>query len=308
MIWRNSTISKWGLEYGSGLNLSQDVFLAVDDSRLNDLELLNSFGANTYVRLPLISKSEDAIHLLEPIAQIAWGKRKEAIVYIDESLNTEFDMGNILSISRYSTSDQFETGFHASYGLRYKYQTNENIQGGLEIGRVLRLDEQPGFTNSSGLRDKQSDIFLAAKLSLPFDTYVSFQGLLGSKFEAKKTDFNAGIEYEDIYLDTKYSFLQSDSREYRLSPIEEWTMSAGYEINNNWRLNSNLRYDETESHLAMLGAGLSYKNQCVIVNLEMDRRYSLQGTSPPRTNFSFAISLKGFSTGGVNNILEKSCK
>ena len=308
LIWRSSMISQLGLEYGSELNLNQDLFIAVDDSRLNDFELLNSIGANTYVRLPLISNTAKTSQLLEPIAQVAWGKRKDAIVYIDESLNTEFDMGNLLSISRFSTSDQFETGYHGAYGLRYKYQTLKNIQGGLALGRVLRLNEQRSFTSSSGLRNKKSDIFLAAELTLPYESYVSFQGLLSNKFEAKKADFNAGFDYEPIYFDTKYSYLQSDNREYRLDPIEEWTMIASYEINNNWQLNSNLRYDETESHLAMLGAGLSYENQCVLINLEMDRRYSLEGTSPPTTNFSFAISLKGFSTGRETAVSEKGCK
>ncbi len=109
-------------------------------------------------------------------------------------------------------------------------------------------------------------------------------------------------------MDTKYSLLQADDEEDRLNPIEEWTISTGYKLNYNWDVKSNLRYDQTESHLALLGAGLTYENQCVLINLEMDRRYSLQGTSPPTTNFSFAISLKGFSTGKITTISEKSCK
>jgi LPS-assembly protein len=307
--WSNSMISKWGLEYGSGLNLNQDIFVAVDDSRLNDLEVLNSIGANTYFRLPLISKSNKATHLIEPMAQIAWGERKKAIVYVDESENTEFDMGNLFSISRYSASDQFETGLHGAYGLRYNYQTNKNITGGeLSFGQVIRFAEEPGFTNSSGLGEKKSDIFLAAQLFLPYASYVSFQGLIDNKFHTKKTDFNAGFKYKAIFLDTNYSFLQPDTEEHRLNPIEEWTLKTGYEINDNWQLGSNLRYDQIESHLAMLGAGLSYQNQCVVVNLEMDRRYSQEGTSPPTTNFSFAISLKGFSTRFTNSLTKKSCK
>ena len=307
--WSNSMISKWGLEYGSGLNLNQDIFIAVDDSRLNDLEVLNSIGANTYFRLPLISKSNKATHLIEPMAQIAWGERKKAIVYVDESENTEFDMGNLFSISRYSASDQFETGLHGAYGLRYNYHTNTNIAGGeFSFGQVIRFSKEPGFTNSSGLGEKKSDIFLAAKLFLPYASYVSFQGLIDNKFHTKKTDFNAGFKYKAIFLDTNYSFLQRDIEEHRLNPIEEWTLKTGYEINDNWQLGSNLRYDEIESHLAMLGAGLSYQNQCVVVNLEMDRRYSQEGTSPPTTNFSFAISLKGFSTRSISNFTKNSCK
>ena len=158
------------------------------------------------------------------------------------------------------------------------------------------------------MENKQSDIFLAAELSLAKNSYISFQGLLSNKFEAKKTNFNAGFDYETIYLATKYSFLQSDAEENRLNQIEEWTIDTGYKLNDNWQLKSNLRYDQSESHLALLGAGLAYENQCVLLNLEMDRRYSLEGTSPPTTNFSFAISLKGFSTGAVNAIQEKNCK
>ena len=306
--WNNTSISTWGLEYGGGVVLNQDVFLAVDDSRLNDLEILNSIGTNIYVRLPLISISEKANYILEPVAQIAWGERKEAVVYVDESENSEFDMGNLLEISRYSASDQFETGFHGAYGLRYNVNTNKKMAGGVAIGQVLRLNDDPGFTSSSGLGKKQSDVFLAAELSLSNASYISFQGLLGSNFKTKKTDFNAGFDYKTLYLDTKYSFLQADSEENRLNPIEELTISTGHKLNYNWDVKSNLRYDQTESHLASLGAGLAYENQCVLVNLEMDRRYSLEGTSPPTTNFSFAISLKGFSTGKMTAISEKSCK
>ncbi len=306
--WNNTSISTWGLEYGSGVVLNQDIFLAVDDSRLNNIEILNSIGTNIYVRLPLISNSDKANYILEPVAQIAWGERKEAVVYVDESENTEFDMGNLLEISRYSASDQFETGFHGAYGLRYNVHTNKKMTAGVAIGQVLRLNDDPGFTSSSGLEKKQSDIFLAAELSLPYASYISFQGLLGSNFKTKKTNFNAGFDYKTLYLDTKYSFLQADSEEHRLNPIEEWTISTGHKLNYNWDVKSNLRYDQTESHLASLGAGLAYENQCVRVNLEMDRRYSLEGTSPPTTNFSFAINLKGFSTSKMTAISEKSCK
>jgi len=308
LVWNKSTISKLGLELGTGIVLNQDVFLAVDDSRLNDLEILNSIGTNIFIRMPFLSNTEKATHMLEPLAQVAWGERKKAIVYIDESENTEFDMGNLLAISRYSASDQFETGFHGAYGVRYNFNSKKNITGGFSLGQVLRLNEDLGFTSSSGLENKQSDIFLAAELSLAKNSYVSFQGLLSNKFEAKKTDFNAGFDYETIYLDTKYSFLQSDVEENRLNQVEEWTIDTGYKLNDNWKLKSNLRYDQSESHLALLGAGLAYENQCVLLNLEMDRRYSLEGTSPPTTNFSFAISLKGFSTGPVNAIQSKNCK
>ena len=104
--------------------------MAVDDSRLNDLEILNSIGTNIFIRMPFLSNTEKATHMLEPLAQVAWGERKTAIVYIDESENTEFDMGNLLAISRYSASDQFETGFHGAYGVRYNFNSKKKHNWG----------------------------------------------------------------------------------------------------------------------------------------------------------------------------------
>jgi LPS-assembly protein len=116
------------------------------------------------------------------------------------------------------------------------------------------------------------------------------------------------LGFKTFKLDAAYNYLQADLMELRRKPVEEWTIGNNLKLNKNWNFASNLRFDETENHLALLGAGLTYENQCVMINLEMDRRYAQEGTSPPTTNFSFAISLKGFSTGRATALLEKNCK
>ena len=47
--------------------------------------------------------------------------------------------------------------------------------------------------------------------------------------------------------------------ELRRDPIEEWKINSNFKINQKWDLTSNLRFDEVENHLALLGAGISYK-------------------------------------------------
>ena len=101
--------------------------------------------------------------------------------------------------------------------------------------------------------------------------------------------------------------MQPDPLELRKNPVEEWSINNIFNLNDNWKFSSNLRFDETEDHLALLGAGLKYENQCVAIKLEMDRRYYQEAASPPTTNFGFAINLKGFSTGRTSSFADKYC-
>ena len=126
-------------------------------------------------------------------------------------------------------------------------------------------------------------------------------------WQSKKSIFNGGFDYKKTQFEAEYSYLQPDPMELRNNPVEEWSINNIVYINDNWKFSSNLRFDETEDHLALLGAGLKYENQCVEIKLEMDRRYYQEAASPPTTNFGFAINLKGFSAGRTSSFADKYC-
>jgi len=306
--WQNTSISSFGLEYGSNLEYNYDIFLVSQDSRYESSQALSSVGGNLYVRYPLVLNKINKKYLIEPIAQIAWGWRDKSKVISDESTHTEFDMGNLIKISRFAASDRYEHGTHGAYGLRYSYKRTDSHRLEIGLGKVLRKKTHNGFTDSSGLNGVESDTYITSTVHLPLNSYLSFQGLIDEKMAAKKTTFNGGFNYKKIELDAEYSYLKPDQLELRKIPVEEWTVSNHVKLNDKWNFNSNLRFDETENHLAMLGAGVRYENQCVSVKLDLDRRYSQEGTSPPTTNFSFAINLKGFSTGRASGFSEHNCK
>ena len=122
------------------------------------------------------------------IAQIIWessirpidtgtGWRKRSKVISDESTHTEFDMGNLIEISRFAASDRYENGTHGAYGLRYSYNSNQKYLVDLGIGKILRKNDYYGFTESSGLRKQKSDNYVTSMIKL-LNSYISFQGLL----------------------------------------------------------------------------------------------------------------------------------
>ena len=306
--WQNTAISKYGIEYGGNLEYNHDIFLVAQDTRYESSKALNSIGGNAFVRYPLIAKRSRGTHLLEPLAQIALGWREQATVSNDESSHAEFDMGNIIGISRFAASDRYEDGRHGAYGIRYSYETIENHRFDLGLGKVLRKESHYGFTDSSGLQDRKSENYITGSITFARNSYLSFKGLVDEKLRYKKSELTGSLGFKTFKLDAAYNYLQADLMELRRKPVEEWTIGNNLKLNKNWNFASNLRFDETENHLALLGAGLTYENQCVMINLEMDRRYAQEGTSPPTTNFSFAISLKGFSTGRATALLEKNCK
>ena len=306
--WQNTSISSYGLEYGGRLDYAHDIFIVDQDSRYDSFRALSSIGGNAYTRYPLIMRKDMGVHLFEPLAQVAWGWREQSKVISDESTHTELDMGNLIRISRFAASDRYEDGPQAAFGIRYSYDTEVHNSFALGLGKVIRNQSHYGFTDSSGLKGIQSDNYISARAMLSNNSYLSIQGLVDNNFRSRKNSVTGGVDFYKFKFDAEYSYLQADLIELRREPIEEWKISSNFKLNNNWDLTSNLRFDEAEDHLALLGAGINYENQCVKVNLEMDRRYSLEGTSPPTTNFGFAISLKGFSTGSVNAIQSKNCK
>lgn len=308
IAWQNSLISNLGLEYGGNMEYNYDIFLVSQDSRYQSSQALSSIGGNLYARYPLVAKASYGTHKLEPLIQVAQGWRERSKVISDESTHTEFDMGNLITISRFAASDRYENGTHGAYGFRYSYNSDEKYRIDLGIGKIVRKNGYYGFTESSGLRKQRSDNYVTSKIKLPFNSYLSFQGLLDNKLNSKKSTFNGGFDFSKIKVDAEYSYLQADLMELRQKPVEEWTVSNIIKFNQKWKFSSNLRFDESEDHLALLGAGIIYENQCAAVKVEMDRRYSQEGASPPTTNFSFAINLKGFSTSISNNFSKKSCK
>ena len=85
-------------------------------------------------------------------------------------------------------------------------------------------------------------------------------------------------------------------------------LDGGYKINPNWSANANLRYDINESEPTRAGLGLVYSNECVKVDLSVNRRYTSNSSVDPSTDFSFSVALGGFLTGSETQNYRRSCK
>ena len=79
----------------------------------------------------------------------------------EESRFVEFDQGNLLSLSRFPSTDAREDGLTLVYGANWARYAPTGWQAYATAGQVLRSDGDNRFTKSSGLGGTSSDFLLA---------------------------------------------------------------------------------------------------------------------------------------------------
>ena len=79
-------------------------------------------------------------------------------------------------------------------------------------------------------------------------------------------------------------------------------------VNPNWTAGANIRYDLEDSSATRAGVGLTYQNECVTVDLSLNRRYTSTTSVEPSTDFGFTISLNGFSVDTGTEKYRRSCR
>ncbi|MEO1464214.1 MAG: hypothetical protein AAFU82_18240, partial [Pseudomonadota bacterium] len=58
---------------------------------------------------------------------------------------------------------------------------------------------------------------------------------------------------------------------------------------------------------ARAGLGVTYENECVIVDLSVRRRYSSSTSLEPSTDFGFTVAIKGFALAAGSDKHARTC-
>lgn len=302
--WRFSSglLAEW--EVGAAF----EQFSIEDDSVFaNDSKRTVPRTALTF-RLPMTrATASGATQYLEPIAQIGWSNSSGASIPNDESNFVEFDQGNLLSLSRFPASDQREDGLQLAYGVNWAHFSPSGWQASGTVGQVVRQDAQEDFTKSSGLGGTTSDILLAGQIKLNQGIALTARGLLNGSLNFSKAEFRGDVNYKKASVRSSYLWLGTDVAEGRNDATSELWFDGSYEVNSSWLASANLRYDISDGRATRAGMGFAYQNECVTVDLSVNRRYTSTTSVEPSTDFGFTISLNGFSVNSGTNKYRRSC-
>lgn len=300
--------------FDNGLRVDSKVGVAVDffnvDQDANYDSVVTEIAPQTALALsyPMIRSTGDGVvHYLEPVAQLAWVGGSSDNVPNDESTRQDFDEGNLLSLSRFPAVDRRERGLVAAYGVNWTRVDPTGWEARLNIGQVLREKANDNFTFTSGLRGTQSDFLVAGQIKTNSGLNLTARTLFDEGFNFSKAEIRSAYISEKVNLAASYVWLTADPLENRADPVSELAVASSFPLSRHWRARANFRYDIEEFGATRAGAGLIYSNECVEVDLSVQRRFTSSSVVDPSTTFGFTISLAGFSAMTGSKNYTRSC-
>lgn len=306
--WLRSWFLPGGARTDATAGIAADFFNIEEDSTFDRYSSDLLPFATLALRYPMAkTESSGATQYLEPIAQVAWSGGQRPDVPNEESDRTEFDGGNLLSLSRFPAPDRRERDLVGAYGLNWSRYNPAGLETSLTLGHVIRADSDDEFTESSGLRGKSSNYLVAGQVKSLGGLELTGRTIFDSKFAFTKTEVRGAFKNDRGQLSGTYIWLIEDVDEDRLAPFSEIYFDGDYRVHRNWTTSANIRYDLEENQPSRASLGLTYFNECVTVDLSVRRRYTSNSNVDPSTSIGITVGLRGFTTPKGSETNSRTC-
>lgn len=267
------------------------------------------FGAaGVELRWPLVKTAAGgAAELIEPVAQLVWSpKGRERLPNEDSSL-VEFDEGNLFSLNRFPGSDATERGFRANLGVNYQRSDPSGWAMGATLGRVFRGTDEGQFTDASGLDGITSDWLAAWQVSAPAGVQVTNRLLIDDAFEVTKAEVRFDVAAERYTIAGSYVHAEADAAESRPESTSELVFAGSYDLTPTWTTRLSSRYDFAADRATQAGVGLAFRNECLLVDLSLSRRFTSSTNVDRTTEFGISVELLGFG-GSSDGSPARQCR
>ena len=295
--WRRDWIGRSGLKltaiaglHVDGYNVRQDRTDFADTTFTRFVPY-----AGVEARYPLVRRGDGGVtHTLEPVAQLILAPATRSRTPNEDSLTPEFDEGNLFAVSRFPGRDNRELGNRVNLGVGYTRRDPSGWSVGVQAGRVFRVENLEQFRPGTGLDGRESDWLL------------SLQAFRGDRFGVMhRAVFDDGLTFaraETILrwtgprhaLETRHTWLQADEGAGRPRDTSDWAVDLTLDVGRDWTARANWRYDFVTDDASRAGLGLTYRSDCVTVDLGVERRFTSTDDLEPATRFGLSVELAGF--------------
>ena len=305
--WRRDAVLMGGVLAAVGVNLGLDhvqVSPAATAFAPNTTRVTPSAMAE--LRWPLVRVTQTgAVHVIEPVAQVVWGRDTVAALPNDLSQLPELDEGNLFSVNRFAARDQREGGLRANIGLGWTRHDPAGWSSTLTIGRIWRKDDLGQFSAVSPLAGQRSHWLVAASLDTAAGLTLSNRALIGPGQRLTRNALELDWVTPDYTISTSYMRIMADPAENRLATSAEWSFEGTRQIDTNWQARVSWRYDVASNRAARVEAGLKYENECLRMQMGIERRFSTAANPNATTNFGLNIDVLG--VGGSPSQVRRGC-
>lgn len=271
--------------------ISEDAVYAGSSSRLHG-------AAAVELRWPWISTGNGGVgHVIEPVAQLVLSPMGTETLPNEDSALVEFDEGNLFSLNRFPGSDATERGLRANLGVSYLRNDPAGWSLGVTVGRVFRTADPDQFSAASGLDGVTSDWLAAWQLDMEGGLQATNRLLLDDNLGLTKAELRLKLVREKYSVSAGYVHALADLDENRPDPTSELVLDGSFKMAPAWTSRVSTRYDFESGRAAKAGLGLAFRNECLLVDLSLSRRFTSSTSVKPTTEFGLSVELLGFGGG-----------
>jgi LPS-assembly protein len=297
--WRRGFLLSNGIEVTGLGEMTADFYSISQDAVFGGNTARVHGAAAVELRWPWLRAGAGATHVIEPVAQLVWSPSTTEALPNEDSALVEFDEGNLFSLNRFPGSDATERGVRANLGISWTRYDAAGWTMGATLGRVLRAKDLDQFGVASGLDGKSSDWLAALQVTTAQGMQVTNRLVFDDTFDLTKGEVRLDFPTERYGISSGYVWTVADASENRPDPTSELTFDAYYKLSDGWTSKASGRYDFEANRATRAGFGIEYKNECVLVDLSLSRRFTSSTSVEPTTDFGLSVELVGFGSGAT---------
>ena len=305
--WDKSWIAPFGVVTNAHANLNADVYNISDDASYPDQSTRVTPTVGVTLRYPLAGRSKGAAHLVEPVIALAWSDAYGDIPPNEDSVLPELDQASLFAADRLPGEDVSETGLRTALGVNWTRKGDAGVNSTLTFGRVFRENTNAAFTDGSGQSEHRSDWLVTAQIAFPQGISVAARSVISETFVPTLTAARLTWQDDDINLAASYIWQVADTDLGRDTDVSEWSLDTDLRINDAWTASFDTQYDAIQNSPTQAGLGLQWKNECMVVDLSVSRRFTSSDTVEASTDYGLAVTLSGFSTGRSGKTAATQC-
>lgn len=309
--WQRNEILPWGVLGTIETQLNADIYRINQDSRYEDLVVRADPVLAAELRWPFARHSDGVTHIIEPVAQLVWspGHSSEDDIPNEDSRLIEFDEGNLFSLDRFPGWDARESGLRLNAGIGWTRIDPADWSIGLTGGRVFRTEADPAFGFMGPQGKKSSDWLLSANYQGSNGLALVNRALFDDSLSISRNELRLGWLRPGLQISAGYLWLDSNPAEDRTQDVSELTGTAGWQIRDGWWATAETRYDFAADRAQKAELGLEYRNECVSVEMAVERRFTSTDTLQADTSFELGVRLNGFGKqqSGPGTVARRAC-
>jgi LPS-assembly protein len=294
--WSNGGVLPLGISLVTEAELRGDAYTVRRAPAYAPHEMRLTPIAAATLRWPFVKHVGSVSETLEPVAQLAWADVFGGDVPDEDSRVPELDEGNLIGLDRFPGKDRSETGTRLNLGMSYN-RLSPDWQFDVYVGRIYRFDDRFQFSEPTGLNGKWSDWLVSGQLGLGEDFTVTNRAVFDEELEFARNELRLALEAGSAEFATSYLWLEENPAEDLSENVHEAILTAGYEFGRHWIGAIETRWDFIEERVARTDFDLTYRNECIALDLYLSRRYEEANDLDPTYDFGIELSLQGFGSG-----------